>query len=191
MHPGLSNKLPFKHATIENDEKHICTIVMNEAIAEKMFGFFGPILYQNSGMRYHGHLTNKRLILEVYPYSGIENIAMKAALTILKSNAPGAGHARSAQLKLAKAAMEDPKAAMEDPNGKWLSFTHEVVNISLFKYNVVGLLPKKLIRLNIEGLQDRFFFITPAKNIGNPLTVSQFTDDFIEFYKKISKEFNF
>lgn len=178
MNPVLEKRLPLQHASLDVGEKHICTVVLNEVAPEKMFGIFGPTLYQSTQLRYHGHLTNKRLILEVYPYGGLEKIAIKAALTFLKSTAPGVGHARALQNKMAT-------AIMSDSQGKWFAFVLNVVEMSLFEYKVVGVVPAKFFRIRVEG-QDKTYGVGPCEGIPNPFTVQKLAEDFTSLCINVS-----
>jgi hypothetical protein len=148
----LNTIAPMKYATLRQGEKHLCTVVLNELGKQKLFGFFGPESYVADYVRYYGHLTDQRLILEPLPYTDLENTIMGAVVAVGTAYSPGVAYSQGLQLSLAK-------KAMRDSDGKYAAFPLHKLDVSLIDF-WLGKLANYLC-FKFTGQEEMCFSVVP------------------------------
>jgi hypothetical protein len=129
MHPGLSAKQPFKYTTLQPGEQQFCTVLMLHRELRRVLLVVGPkIAPWDTQVRFHGHLTNQRLVLEVSPYKGLEKAAIRVAATVMGKLNP------STFLSHQKRQFKRANRMMSDPSWQCLSFPYSALSVRMHKY---------------------------------------------------------
>lgn len=174
---GLKTVVPLKYATLEGNENHICTVVLSELVKQKVFTFFGPEIYQSNYVRYYGHLTNQRLILEFFPYTDLENKVFGGLSKFAKVYSPGVGFSTAIQLDLAK-------RTMSKSDNKWMAFPLDKIDVNLIDWKVA-----RYVRLGTNGQEDMYFSVYPWKaNMLTSFNIKEnwaFPEEFLIYLKKV------
>lgn len=184
MHPRLTTTVPLEFATLEPEERALCSVILYEVAPVKMFALFGPVTYQQNYIRYHGHLTTERLILEIMPYTAAESLAVKATSFVGKYASPAQATALGAQFALAKLAMSDPdRRVLSIPYG-------DIASVELVKSLGIG----KHVKIRRRGQDDLCFNVSSTGSAELTLDPAQwkrnyeFTDDFVEYVRTLVRE---
>ncbi len=182
IHPTFAQLNPNEHV--------LCSVILNEVTPVKMFRFFGPIIYQLNYIRYYGHLTEQRFIMEVFPYSFAENLSMKLIMTAAKyscDNVPYAvGLSQYAQYKLAQAAMNDPNLRVIS------NYYSDILSVEIINSLRIG----KYFKVQRKNQNDLFFIVYRCKTSMNikDFTLSQLkanfslANDFCDFFQSLVKK---
>ena len=187
MSSHITEVIPLSFAQLDLNEHVLCSVILNEVVPVKMFILFGPVAYQQNYIRYHGHLTEKRLILEIFPYSSTENIIFKSVLTIGKYMSPNFALGQSAQYSLAKIAMNNHDLqVISIPYSDILS-VEIVKSLGIGKYVKVKRKNQDVLFFNVFmcGASDMDIRnITPSQWKANYSFIGEFIDYFQGLLKK-------
>jgi hypothetical protein len=173
------DRKPITHITLLSKEVHLHSAVLVRATSNKLFGFVGPKIYgiQPLTPRYRAHLTNQRILLEIYQYSGTEKAIVKWGLKgismLLGSlvDTPQA-HAQLAVQKLVyNATMDANLAAADDPNSQYIAIPFDNLTVTTF-----GRAPSYL-KFEISGLEEEIVFLAQIDTEGRLVPKGNFFEN--------------
>jgi hypothetical protein len=172
----LTTIVPLNHAKLEHDESHLSSVILNQVKKQKMFLIAGPTAYAFNQIRYYGHLTDRRLILEIYPYNNLENLVIKATLALGKKFAPGTAFG-------AKMSMNKANTVMRDPEGNWISLPYNLISVDFVKS--LGIAKFLRIQMSVSEVE-LYFQVGPVDS--KLIARKDFIDDFLAFIQGLIKK---
>ncbi|WP_339133270.1 MAG: hypothetical protein WGN25_12315 [Candidatus Electrothrix sp. GW3-4] len=173
------DKKPLTHITLLPSEVHLHSAVLVRATLNKLFGFVGPKVagIQPLAPRYRAHITNQRLLMEIYPYSGTEKTVTKWGLKGVSMlmgsfvDTPQLHAQIAVQKMMYNAAMDENLAAADDPNAQYIAIPYDTLTVTTY-----GSAPSYL-KLEIPGVEEEIVFIAQLDTEGRLLPKGNIIDN--------------
>jgi hypothetical protein len=181
------DKKPLRRITLLSDEVHLHSAVLAKATSKKLFGFVGPRVYtiQPFALRYRAHITDQRLLMEIYPYSDTEiNIAKLTLTGVSTANLIGKVNDQvAAQNSKLIENMSAYHAAANDPKAQCFAIPYDTLTVTTF-----GSITS-YIKLNIIGTEkDEMVFVAQFDTEGRLLPRGNIVDN-AKVGWRLSREF--
>ncbi len=177
------DKMPLSHMTLLPGEVHLHSAVLVRVTPMKMFGFAGPKAYQLQPLspRFRAHITDRRLLMEIYPYSRKERAATKLAISGTSmllghfDHSPQAHAQIAIQKMMSNAAMRANLAAADDPDAQYAAIPYDILTVTTVSAVVNIGIP--YVRLEVSGIKEEMVFAAQLDAQGRLLPKGSIVDN--------------
>ena len=177
------DKKPITHITLLPGEVHLHSAVLVRLAPMKMFGFAGPKAYQAPPLspRFRAHITDRRLLMEIYPYSAKERTATKWAIAGTSmllgqfAHTPQAHAQVGLEKMMYNAAMNKNLAIAGDPDAQYAAIPYDILTVT--SVAAVANLGRSYIKLEIPGIKEEMVFMACLDTEGRLLAKGNIVDN--------------